>query len=822
MARLPIVGSDDGTWGEILNEFLEVSLNNSSEPTGGTLKSSAVDDAGAVMNTDTTTSSMQFVVDEDDMSSNSATKVPTQQSVKAYVDSAISGTVKLTGDQTVAGIKTHTSQVRGAYDDDGKVIISGTGVGGSVAVYKDESDSDSNPSVALAAGVGLAMGSGSSAPDTTISRAGANNLSFNNARLSSVANPTSAQDAATKNYVDATTVAQTQGGVAYRVNGLEDWFEALATATADEPIDVVCITDSLGDVGTNYAPGWPQLVERMLNLQLGASAPTPWAVHASGNQSASAISVAIRASTSLAGQGATLNNGGVLTHTETCTGFMVAYRSEPGFGTMTIRDGEGGTILDTINCNASAKSGNIWTSGTLSNEEHTLHITSSGTTCPEIIRPITTDHKVRVWPVGHTGYTSSEFASNNYLALDLIDTLDAAGTLKLVIIATGANDDASYETDFPALVSEVQTHTSENIALWLPYVSGLFSQSEYDVAKPLIHSLGLPVIDASTVVTATAAGPDGTNPTVAQRDILATHITSVISGDPIGTAIKRAADPSLSWAITSGFNPYPELAPFDAEASAIIGAPGAGIAFGDGTSRLGDDTTLARSAPRQLSINNSTGTLQANIAPEISLKYIAPFELETDDAGKQVYLFADSLTTLTLPHYDDAAIAAGTMIPIINLGEVPIEFVEGDNAEIWNNDTPTIGPGQHATAIKLELHAWLVLINGGGSGSSTVRTESITSSDAPSINTDGVDYFEITALAEDISTMSTNLTGTPTVGQKLWISITGTAIWSIDWGNSFEEGNYVWLPSETEGTDRLDVGFIWNDATGKWRCVGVA
>lgn len=42
--------------------------------------------AGAVMEGDTTTALMSFVVDEDNMASNLATKVPTQQSVKAYVD----------------------------------------------------------------------------------------------------------------------------------------------------------------------------------------------------------------------------------------------------------------------------------------------------------------------------------------------------------------------------------------------------------------------------------------------------------------------------------------------------------------------------------------------------------------------------------------------------------------------------------------------------------------------------------------------------------------------------------------------------------------
>ena len=47
----------------------------------------------AVLDTDTTTAAMQFVVDEDNMASNLDTKVPTQQSVKAYVDTEIADLV---------------------------------------------------------------------------------------------------------------------------------------------------------------------------------------------------------------------------------------------------------------------------------------------------------------------------------------------------------------------------------------------------------------------------------------------------------------------------------------------------------------------------------------------------------------------------------------------------------------------------------------------------------------------------------------------------------------------------------------------------------
>ena len=51
--------------------------------------STNVDAAGAVMNTDTTTASMSFVIDEDNMVSDLDTKVPTQQSVKKYVDDTV-------------------------------------------------------------------------------------------------------------------------------------------------------------------------------------------------------------------------------------------------------------------------------------------------------------------------------------------------------------------------------------------------------------------------------------------------------------------------------------------------------------------------------------------------------------------------------------------------------------------------------------------------------------------------------------------------------------------------------------------------------------
>ena len=101
------------------------------------------------------------------------------------------------------------------------------------------------------------------------------------------------------------------------------------------------------------------------------------------------------------------------------------------------------------------------------------------------------------------------------------------------------------------------------------------------------------------------------------------------------------------------------------------------------------------------------------------------------------------------------------------------------------------------------------------------RTGTTTSSATPTINTDNVEFYDLTAQAVDITSFTTNLSGSPVKGQKLWIAITGTAARAITWGTSFEASTIA-LPDTTVTTARLDVGFIWNDATSKWRCIGKA
>jgi len=102
----------------------------------------------------------------------------------------------------------------------------------------------------------------------------------------------------------------------------------------------------------------------------------------------------------------------------------------------------------------------------------------------------------------------------------------------------------------------------------------------------------------------------------------------------------------------------------------------------------------------------------------------------------------------------------------------------------------------------------------------TPRVSTPTVAGTYAINTDSFDMVVITGQNVNITDVTT--TGTPTNGQKLWFSVTGTAARTISFNASNFEASTVALPTTTVSTNRLDVGFVWNPATSKWRCVAQA
>lgn len=125
----------------------------------------------------------------------------------------------------------------------------------------------------------------------------------------------------------------------------------------------------------------------------------------------------------------------------------------------------------------------------------------------------------------------------------------------------------------------------------------------------------------------------------------------------------------------------------------------------------------------------------------------------------------------------------------------------------------------HATDTTISrVSAGVMAVEGKPVMLSAPRVGSVADSATPTINTDNVDIFKVTALTTAITSFTTNLSGTPSDGQVLIIQITGTAARAITWGASFEAST-VALPTTTVTTAMLSVGFLWNSVTSKWRCM---
>ena len=104
----------------------------------------------------------------------------------------------------------------------------------------------------------------------------------------------------------------------------------------------------------------------------------------------------------------------------------------------------------------------------------------------------------------------------------------------------------------------------------------------------------------------------------------------------------------------------------------------------------------------------------------------------------------------------------------------------------------------------------------------TPRIGTTTSSATPAINTNNVDQYNITALATNITSMTSSLSGTPTDGQKLIVRIkdNGTAR-TIAWGASWRAVG-VALPTTTVISKTMYVGAIYNGANTIWDVVSVS
>lgn len=143
--------------------------------------------------------------------------------------------------------------------------------------------------------------------------------------------------------------------------------------------------------------------------------------------------------------------------------------------------------------------------------------------------------------------------------------------------------------------------------------------------------------------------------------------------------------------------------------------------------------------------------------------------------------------------------------PVIN---TPTGIVKGD-VGLGNVDNTSNATERAATATLTNKRV-------------TERVTTETSSATPTINTDNSDGHSITALAAAVTSMTTNLSGTPTNFQRLTIRFKDNATGrAITWGASFEAKG-VALPTTTVASKVLTVGFIYDTVSAKWGCIASA
>lgn len=333
-----------------------------------------------------------------------------------------------------------------------------------------------------------------------------------------------------------------------------------------------------------------------------------------------------------------------------------------------------------------------------------------------------------------------------------------------------------------------------------------------NAANTSVLTIGAGAVSVSGSNTGDQTNISGNAATVTTNANLTGSITSVGNATSIasqtGTGTKFVVDtsptlvtPVLGVATATSINKVTITAP--ATSSTLTVADGSSL-ITSGAFAL----TLTSTATSNATIPAGTNTLYSTLSGSItSAQMLASMSDETG-TGALVFGTTPTFTTSMLLssgfvmnwNASNVVLTHSSAVLTLGTGDFRVTNAGSNTASVV-----TLGGTQTITAKRI-----------------TKRTGTVASSGTPTINSDTVDFFSITALAVAITSFTTNLSGTPTDAQTLWIAITdnGTAR-ALAWGTSFEAST-VALPTTTVISTRLDVGFVWNTVTSKWRCVAAA
>jgi hypothetical protein len=253
-------------------------------------------------------------------------------------------------------------------------------------------------------------------------------------------------------------------------------------------------------------------------------------------------------------------------------------------------------------------------------------------------------------------------------------------------------------------------------------------------------------------------------------------------------------------------------------------------AIGVGSIELGhaSDTTITRSAAGVLAVEGVTVPLNAttsvHTASSIELGHATDTTITRTGAGAiAVEGVAVLLSGGALGTPSTGTLSSCTGLPISGLTASTSTAIGVGSVELGHaSDTTLSRSAAGVLAVEGVVVPSISSTNTLTNKRITPRVGSTASSATPTINTDSYDQYNITALAAAITSMTTNLSGTPTDGQKLMIRFkdNGTAR-AITWGASFQSSGVATLLATTVINKTHHVGLIYDSAAAKWTCIAV-
>lgn len=220
------------------------------------------------------------------------------------------------------------------------------------------------------------------------------------------------------------------------------------------------------------------------------------------------------------------------------------------------------------------------------------------------------------------------------------------------------------------------------------------------------------------------------------------------------------------------------------------------------------DTTIARNAAWVISIEWEVMNWYATTATAAGTTTL------TIASNKTQYFTWSSTQTVKLP---TTSVIVGQTYTITNLS-TGLLTVQSSGA----NTIVTLGLNQTAVftaivATPTTAGNWTYNKDNLAAQTNGKRTLVVTQSSTPATNTDNGDIVQITGIAQNITSMTSSLTGTPNAWDMVMWQLTATGSFTLAWGASFINANWT-LPTAISTTITRTLT-QWNAVTSKWECI---